>query len=88
MKEDIVKENTLKNEEDNRKGKSQIAIGRKRSFSGEIRNSKVTVVTNQTSTPFKVEVRLFGNLRELKWCPKISHHDAAPLTHVPCLQYM
>ena len=32
----------------------------------------------KTSTPFKVEARLFGNWRELKWCPKISHHGTTP----------
>ena len=48
----------------------------------------MVVIKKQTSTPLKVEVQLFDNWRELEWCPKILHHNAAPPTYVPRLLYM
>ena len=41
---------------------------------------KEIVIPNQTSTPFKAKTWLFDNWQELKWCPKILHHDVAQLT--------
>ena len=90
IKEDIVKENTLKCEEDKwrRRGIANSEQENKEISRREGKNSKVTVMTNQTPTPFKVEVRHFSNWRELKWCANFSHDEAAPPTHAPCLQYV
>lgn len=81
------RECTLKNEEDKQR-KREISTIAKKFRERESKNSKIVVIKNQTSTPYKVEAQLFGNWQELKWHPKILHHDGAPLTYVLCLQYV